>query len=174
MRSPNVSPDRLSNPLCMQPQSISLNANSGRRKSSPRRPCSLDEPTTFTFNNQIYEPANYHDDYHGTVTVRQALAKSMNIPTIKAAEQIGYEKVANVVRAAGVRSPVMGTPSLALGSYEVTPIELAESYTMFANNGVHVQAQLCHEHSRPHKPCGLHASAARKPGAGSAGCVHHD
>ena len=54
----------------------------------------VDEPTTFTFNKQLYEPANYHDDYHGNVTVRDALAKSMNIPTIKAAEQIGYEKVA--------------------------------------------------------------------------------
>ncbi len=99
----------------------------------------LDEPTTFTFNKQVYEPANYHDSYYGQVTVRQALAKSMNIPTIKVAERIGYEKVARLVRAAGVRSPVMGTPSLALGSYEVTPIELAEAYTMFPNKGVHVK-----------------------------------
>jgi penicillin-binding protein 1B len=98
-----------------------------------------DEPTTFTFNNKIYEPANFHDEYHGTATVRQALAKSMNIPTIKVAERIGYEKVAELVRAAGVRSPVMGTPSLALGSYEVTPVELAESYTIFANKGIHVK-----------------------------------
>jgi penicillin-binding protein 1B len=99
----------------------------------------LDEPTTFTFNRQPYEPANYHNQYYGDVTVRLALAKSMNIPTIKAAEQIGFEKVADLVRSAGVSSPVMGTPSLALGAYEVMPIELAESYTIFANKGVHVQ-----------------------------------
>lgn len=99
----------------------------------------LDEPATFTFNNQVYEPANFHDAYHGEVTVRQALAQSLNIPTIKVAEKIGYDKVASLVRASGVRSPVMGTPSLALGSYEVMPIELAESYTVFANNGVHVK-----------------------------------
>ena len=98
-----------------------------------------DEPTTFTFNNQIYEPANFHDEYHGAVTVRQALAKSMNIPTIKVAEQIGYERVAELVRSSGIRSTVLGTPSLALGSYEVTPVELAESYTVFANKGVHVK-----------------------------------
>ncbi len=113
--------------------------NSGREDVITAASMFLDEPTTFTFNQQVYEPTNYHDDYHGNVNVRDALAKSMNIPTIKAAEQIGYEKVASVVRAAGVRSPVMGTPSLALGSYEVTPIELAESYTIFANHGVHVQ-----------------------------------
>ena len=98
----------------------------------------LDQPTKFNFNNQIYEPANFHNEYHGNVTVRQALAKSMNIPTIKVAEKIGYEKVAAIVREAGVKSPVMGTPSLALGAYEVTPLELAEAYTIFANNGVHV------------------------------------
>jgi penicillin-binding protein 1B len=114
-------------------------ANNGRGDVITAASVLEDEPTTFTFNNKIYEPANFHDEYHGTATVRQALAKSMNIPTIKVAERVGYEKVAELVRAAGVRSPVMGTPSLALGSYEVTPVELAESYTIFANKGIHVK-----------------------------------
>jgi penicillin-binding protein 1B len=114
-------------------------ANNGRGDVITAASVFEDEPTTFTFNNKIYEPANFHDEYHGTATVRQALAKSMNIPTIKVAEKVGYEKVAELVRAAGVRSPVMGTPSLALGSYEVTPVELAESYTIFANKGIHVK-----------------------------------
>ncbi|HYP09554.1 MAG TPA: PBP1A family penicillin-binding protein [Bryobacteraceae bacterium] len=99
----------------------------------------LDEPTTFTFNRQEYQPANYHDQYYGNVTIRQALAKSMNIPVIKVAEKIGFEKVANVARSAGIKSPIMGTPSLALGSYEMMPIELAEAYTIFANKGVHIE-----------------------------------
>jgi penicillin-binding protein 1B len=98
----------------------------------------VDEPTTFMFNRQKYEPANYHGEYHGNVTVRQALQQSLNIPTIKAAEIIGYEKVANLARAAGIRAPVQGTPSLALGSYEMPPIEIAEAYTIFANEGVHM------------------------------------
>ena len=63
----------------------------------------------------------------------------MNIPTIKAAEKVGFENVAKLVRAAGVTSPVMGTPSLALGAYEVMPVELAEAYTIFANQGVHLK-----------------------------------
>ncbi|MEJ7609319.1 MAG: transglycosylase domain-containing protein [Bryobacteraceae bacterium] len=86
-----------------------------------------DEPTTFIFNNQKYEPGNYHDQYHGNVSLRQALAKSLNIPTIKLAEKIGYETVVKLARAAGIESPLQGTPSLALGSYEVPPLEIAEA-----------------------------------------------
>jgi penicillin-binding protein 1B len=113
--------------------------NSGRAEVITAASRFVDEPTTFTFNRQVYEPTNFHDQYYGNVTVRQALAKSMNIPTIKVAEKIGFEKVADLVRAAGVKSPLMGTPSIALGSYEVMPIELAEAYTMFPNKGVHMK-----------------------------------
>ena len=102
----------------------------------------MDEPTSFKFNNQIYQPANFHDEYHGSVTMREALAKSMNIPTIKLAEQIGYKKVAALARAAGIESPIQATPSLALGSYEVTPIEIAEAYTIFSNGGAHLKRSL--------------------------------
>jgi penicillin-binding protein 1B len=98
-----------------------------------------DEPTTFEFNRQIYEPANYGDEYYGTVGIRQALQKSLNIPTIKAAEAAGYESVARVAKAAGIQSTIHGTPSLALGSYDVAPIELAEAYTIFSNGGTHVR-----------------------------------
>ena len=66
------------------------------------------------------------------------MTKSLNIPTIKAAETVGYEKVAAVAKAAGIKSTIYGTPSLALGSYEVPPIEVAEAYTIFANEGKHV------------------------------------
>lgn len=98
----------------------------------------LDEPTTFRFKNEIYEPTNFHDAYYGNVTMRQALAKSMNIPTIKMAEKVGYKTVADLARSAGLGS-VQATPSLALGAYEVTPLELAEAYTTFTNNGSHVR-----------------------------------
>jgi penicillin-binding protein 1B len=99
----------------------------------------LDEPTTFLFNNQKYEPANYEDSYNGSVTMRDALRKSLNIATIKYAEKVGYEEVAKLARAAGINAPLMGTPSLALGSYEVPPIEVAEAYTVFSNEGTHVK-----------------------------------
>lgn len=99
----------------------------------------MDEPTTFTFNHQAYEPANFGEKYMGRVTVRKALMYSLNIPVIKVAEQIRFQPVVQLSRAAGISTPLQGTPSLALGSYEVPPIELAEAYTIFANEGVHVR-----------------------------------
>jgi penicillin-binding protein 1B len=97
----------------------------------------MDEPTRFMFNNKPYEPANYEDKYLGSVTVRKAVMFSLNIPTVKVAERIGYKPVVDVARQAGITAPLDATPSLALGSYEVPPIELAEAYTIFSNSGVH-------------------------------------
>ena len=99
----------------------------------------IDEPTTFTFNNQPYQPANFENKYLGSVTVRKALTYSLNIPTIKVAEKVAYQPVVDVARAAGITAPLMATPSLALGSYEVPPIEMAEAYTIFSNGGTHVK-----------------------------------
>jgi penicillin-binding protein 1B len=99
----------------------------------------LDEPTTFTFNHRLYEPANFGDEYLGTVTVRKALTHSLNIPTIKVAEKIGFQPVVELAKAAGITSPLQATPSIALGSYEVPPIELAEAYTVFSNRGKHAK-----------------------------------
>ncbi len=98
-----------------------------------------DEPTTFRFNNQDYQPTNFHEHYMGTVTVRQAVMNSLNIPTIKVAEKVGYGKVVALARACGIDAPLQATPSLALGSYEVPPIEIAEAYTAFANGGDHMK-----------------------------------
>ena len=49
-----------------------------------------DEPTTFWFDGKPYEPGNFKQEYHGPVTLRRAIAKSMNIATIKVAEMVGY------------------------------------------------------------------------------------
>ena len=59
----------------------------------------VDEPTTFMFDDKPYEPADFEDKYSGAVTLRQALAHSMNIPAVKVAEMIGYDKVADTARA---------------------------------------------------------------------------
>ncbi len=73
-----------------------------------------------------------------TVTLRRALAKSMNIATIKVAEMVGYGAVVNLARKAGINGDVHATPAVALGAYEATPLEMAGSYTVFANGGQHV------------------------------------
>ncbi len=94
----------------------------------------VDEPTTFVYDGGIYEPSNFGEKFYGATTVRNALAHSMNVATVKVAEMVGYQKVAQVAREAGIHN-VQPTPSLALGSYEATPVEMAGAYTVFANAG---------------------------------------
>jgi penicillin-binding protein 1B len=94
-----------------------------------------DEPTTFYFDGRSYEPGNFHGKYHGPVTLRQALVHSMNIPTVKLAEAVGYRQVQKLAREAGLSSNLHATPAMALGAYEATPIEMAGAYTMYPSNG---------------------------------------
>jgi penicillin-binding protein 1B len=99
----------------------------------------VDEPTTFLFDDKPYTPSNYHNEYRGVVTFRQALAKSMNVPTVKVAEMVGYQAVVDLAVLAGMNLRIQPTPAVALGAYEVTPIEVAGSYTVFANEGVYAK-----------------------------------
>jgi penicillin-binding protein 1B len=94
-----------------------------------------DAPSSFAYGDQIYEPRNYKEEYHGDVTLRYALAMSLNNATVKVAEQVGYDKVADLARAAGIAS-VKATPAMALGSYDASPVDMAAAYTSFANNGM--------------------------------------
>jgi len=98
-----------------------------------------DSPTTFTYDNgnQIYEPRNYKNEFHGLVTARYALQESLNNATVKLAEMVGYDKVADLARAAGVTS-VKATPAAALGAYDASPLEMSGAYTVFANNGTRI------------------------------------
>ena len=93
-----------------------------------------DAPTSFAYGDQLYEPRNYKEEYHGDVTLRYALAMSLNNATVKVAEEVGYDKVADLARNAGIVS-VKATPAMALGSYEATPLDMAGAYTSFSNNG---------------------------------------
>ncbi|MGO9543006.1 MAG: penicillin-binding protein 1A [Terriglobales bacterium] len=94
-----------------------------------------DQPTTFSYGDQIYEPRNYKEEYHGDVTLRYALALSLNNATVKVAEEVGYDKVANLAKSAGIAS-VKPTPAMALGAYDATPVDMAAAYTAFANGGM--------------------------------------
>ena len=93
-----------------------------------------DAPSSFAYGDQIYEPRNYKEEYHGDVTLRYALAMSLNNATVKVAEEVGYDKVADLAKAAGITS-VKATPAMALGSYDATPLDMAAAYTSFSNNG---------------------------------------
>ena len=90
-----------------------------------------DEPTTFDFGDQPYEPNNYRQEYHGEVTVRQALMLSLNVATVSLAEMVGYSKVRDLAVTAGINKDIGSTPALALGAYVATPLEIAGAYTIF-------------------------------------------
>lgn len=96
----------------------------------------LDEPTTWTVNDQEWTPRNYEDEYDGQITLRRALALSRNVATIKLAEQTGFDRVAATWRKTTVgRTELQGYPSIALGVFELTPLEVASAYTLFPSGG---------------------------------------
>ncbi len=97
-----------------------------------------DEQTTFTFgNDQEYNPHNYKDEYHGEVTATYALAHSLNNATISLGQMVGFGNIASLARSAGIRS-AQGTPSVAIGTYSASPLDMAGAYTVFANGGIKI------------------------------------
>ena len=97
---------------------------------------------TFQFGGQSYTPHNFDaSESTGTVTAREALAHSINTATIRVAEMVGYDKVAELAKAAGIES-VKPTPAMAIGAYDSTPLAMASAYTVFANGGVYLAPQL--------------------------------
>jgi len=97
-----------------------------------------DEPTTYEVGDQEYTPRNDHGLYHEEVTARYALQQSLNNATIGLAALVGFDRVASLARDAGVRN-ARGTPSVAIGSYGAAPLDMAGAYTIFANNGLHIE-----------------------------------
>jgi penicillin-binding protein 1B len=98
-----------------------------------------DVPTTFDFDGKEYTPDNYGEEFYGTVTVRDALIHSLNVATVKVAELIGYRRVVTVARQMGLGNNIQATPAVALGAYEMTPIDVAAGYTAFANKGLRAE-----------------------------------
>lgn len=96
----------------------------------------LDEPTTFYYEDKEWVPANYGDEYDGIASFRQALAHSRNVGTIKVAETIGFDAVARLWSRLNTATKPQAYPSIALGVFEVTPLEIAEAYTLFPGLGL--------------------------------------
>ncbi|MBI4456159.1 MAG: PBP1A family penicillin-binding protein [Acidobacteria bacterium] len=105
------------------------------RKVTPAR-IYQDEPSTFYFGNTTYSPRNFGDKYLGRVNVREALMHSLNVATMHLAQEIGYQQIVTVARRAGFRGNLKPYPSVALGAFEVTPLEIAQAYTIFPNQGI--------------------------------------
>lgn len=120
---------------------VYLTALSPRRSDKAFTPASIIEDVSFEVESggERWSPKNYDKEEHGPVTLRTALEKSYNIATAKLAIEAGLENVVETARDAGITSELSPVPSLALGAFEVSPLEMASAYTIFPNGGVRAQ-----------------------------------
>src|SRR5690606_29524968 len=82
-----------------------------------------------------WKPRNYGGNFSGPVTLREALRRSINIPTIKIAQEVGLETVVQYARRLGIQTPIPRVPAIAIGAADVLPIQVAEAYSAFATHG---------------------------------------
>jgi len=97
-------------------------------------PLSLQMP-----DGSIYSPRNFDDGYLGTITVRDALAKSRNVCAVAVGQKAGMNNVVLTAQAAGITTKMDPYPSLALGTCAVSPLEMANAYATIARSGLYVQ-----------------------------------
>ncbi|MEG3437215.1 penicillin-binding protein 1A [Pannus brasiliensis CCIBt3594] len=96
-----------------------------------------DAPVRFREADGFYSPKNYGGGYSGPMSLRSALIHSTNIPAVVLGRRVGVNKVIEVCRTLGIKSPLIAVTSLPLGSVDVTPLEMAGAYATFASNGWH-------------------------------------
>jgi penicillin-binding protein 1B len=97
-----------------------------------------DEPLVLQEHGQSWEPHNIDNQFHGSVTVRRALEESLNVPAVRVAMDVGPGRVATMARDLGIGQPLSPVPSLALGTSEVTLLEITAAYAALANGGMRV------------------------------------
>jgi penicillin-binding protein 1A len=96
----------------------------------------LDSPVRLVSNGREWEPRNYDGEFYGMLSLRNALAYSRNIPSVRLAAAVGDDQIEQLARAAGIRGEVQNTPMVALGITEVTPLELTGAFGTFAGMGM--------------------------------------
>jgi len=96
----------------------------------------LDEPIRLELpGGEVWEPQNAGGETEGKVSMREALVRSKNLPTIRLAADVGLDRVIDVAHESGIRSDIPKLPSIAIGTAAVTPLELTAAYTPLANFG---------------------------------------
>jgi penicillin-binding protein 1B len=95
-----------------------------------------DSPLLIAVDGQPWTPRNYQDRYEGRVSVRIALEHSLNAATVRVAETVGLPAVIETAHALGLPGDLRPVPALALGAFEVTPLDLARAYLPFVNGGL--------------------------------------
>jgi penicillin-binding protein 1A len=97
-----------------------------------------DSPVSFPIgkNGQVWKPENYDRKFRGATTLQQAIEESVNVVTVKLQERIGLAKTIQVARRLGITSPLDVNLSLALGTSDVSLLEMTSAYGTLANQGV--------------------------------------
>lgn len=101
-----------------------------------------DDPIDVIQGRDVWSPANYGNEYAGRITFRKALINSANAATVRVSQAVGIPRIIEVAHNNGIVSQLPNVPSMALGSAEVTPIELVTAYAPFANGGFRVKPRL--------------------------------
>jgi penicillin-binding protein 1A len=97
----------------------------------------LDEPISFTDAlGRVWKPRNYDEKFKGSITIRQALTESRNVPTIRVASLVGIKNVVIMARRFGLNGPLDPYLPLAIGACEASPLEMASAFTIFPNLGM--------------------------------------
>ncbi len=101
----------------------------------------LDAPISFVnpYTKSVWQPKNYKNEYHGYVTMRKALELSLNTATVRLLEKTGLDNVIELAKRLNINSKFEPNLSLALGTTEVVPLELAASYATFARGGIYIE-----------------------------------
>ena len=94
------------------------------------------EPKTYKINGNEWRPDNYNAIPETRISMREALSKSVNRATVDLVMKLGVDPVVNTASAFGFSTPLKPYPSIALGAFEVVPLELARAYCAFAADGV--------------------------------------
>ncbi|PKN76292.1 MAG: hypothetical protein CVU52_05375 [Deltaproteobacteria bacterium HGW-Deltaproteobacteria-10] len=94
------------------------------------------EPLSIPTPEGMWSPANFEDKKYGNITIRKTIEDSVNTATTRLANDIGFQEVLAAARQAGITSPLLPVPSMVLGSFEVTPRELAYAYATIASGGI--------------------------------------
>jgi len=97
----------------------------------------VDQPITLRDGEEVYTPNNYGGGYGGSMTARTSLIQSRNIPVLKMGQDLGLDRVIELCRSLGIKSPMEPVLSLPLGSVGLTPLEMAGAFATFASNGWH-------------------------------------
>lgn len=102
-----------------------------------------DEPRVYEGNKSLkWSPKNVNEAYFGDVSLRNALALSLNAATLDLAKKVGPHEVVSFARRMGIQSPLEADLAIGLGAYEVTPLELTAAYAPFANGGYQISPHL--------------------------------